>query len=240
MRSQVHAPESSRRDDLRKRVHIAIERIRIGRPTKSVIMVGRRGVGKTALLNLFFHETDHSQTQCVRVDATESRSLPSMLTPAFHLALLRMSTVDAAKASAARGLRALSSFARGQKAKFADIDVELDYEPEAGLADNGDLDGDLTALLIQIGAAAKAADTALVILLDDMQYIEEAQLAALISALHRVSQLVLPVILVGAGLPQIRGRAGNAKSYAEQMFNYPEIEPVIQQTSIGVPMDALK
>ena len=59
-----------------------------------------------------------------------------------------------------------------------------------------------------------------------MQYIEQAQLAALISALHRLSQLALPVILVGAGLPQIRGRAGNARSYAERMFEYPEIEPL--------------
>jgi Cdc6-like AAA superfamily ATPase len=233
MRSQ--APEPSCRDDLRKRVRTAIERIRIGRPTKSVIMVGRRGVGKTALLNLFSHEMEHSQVHCVRVDAMESRSLPSILTPALHLALLRMSTVDAAKTPAARGLRALASFSRGLKAKFADIEAGLDYEPEAGLADNGDLDGDLTALLIQIGAAAKAAGTALVIFVDEMQYIEEAQLAALISALHRLSQLALPVILVGAGLPQIRGRAGNARSYAERLFDFPEIEPLdpaeLDQTS---------
>lgn len=224
MRNQVQAPGLSCRNDLRKRVHTAIERIRIGRPAKSLIMVGRCGVGKTALLNMFFHEIDNSHAHCVRVDATETRSLPSILTPALHLALLRMSMVDAAKNAVAQGLRALSGFARGLKAKFSDIEIELDYEPEAGLADNGDLDGDLTALFIQIGVAAKAADTALVIFVDDMQYIEESQLAALISALHRVSQLALPVTLVGAALPQIRGRAGNARSYAERLFDYPEIE----------------
>lgn len=125
-----------------------------------------------------------------------------------------------------RALRALSSFAKGLKAKFSDIEIELDYEPEAGLADNGDLDGDLTALFIQIGTAAKAADTALIIFVDDMQHIEPTQLGALISALHRVSQLALPVMLVGAGLPQIRGRAGNARSYAERLFDYPEIKPL--------------
>src|SRR5690606_2583610 len=158
-----------------------------------------------------------------RVDETESRSLPSALIPALHVALLHISTVGAAKTAVTRALRALSGFARGLKAKFADIDLELEYEPEAGLADNADLDADLTALFIQIGAAAKAADTALVICVDDMDYIEENQLAALISALHRVSQLALPLTLVGAGLPQIRGRAGNARSYAERLFDYPEI-----------------
>ena len=226
MINQVQAPGFSGRNDLRKRVHTAIERLRIGRPTKSLIIIGQHGVGKTALLNELIHETDHSHAYCARVDATESRSLPSILTPALHLALLRMHMVDAARTSAGRALRALSSFAKGLKTKFSDIEIELDYEPEAGLADNGDLDGDLTALFIQIGAAAKAADTALIIFVDDMQCIEQTQLGALISALHRVSQLGLPVILVGAGLPQIRGRAGNARSYAERLFDYPEIEPL--------------
>jgi hypothetical protein len=66
----------------------------------------------------------------------------------------------------------------------------------------------------------------LIIFVDDMQYIEQTQLGALISALHRVSQLALPVMLVGAALPQIRGRAGNARSYAERLFDYPKIEPL--------------
>ncbi len=226
MKIQAQAPEPSCHDGLRKRIRTAIERIRIGRPTKSLIVVGRRGAGKTALLNLLFHEMEHPQLQCMRVNAAKSRSLPSVLTPALHQALLSMSAVDAAKTSAARGLKALASFSRAQKAKFADIEVELDYEPEAGMADNGDLDSDLTALLIQIGTAAKAADTALVVFMDDMQYIEEIQLAALISALHRLSQLALPVILIGAGLPHIRGRAGNARPYAERLFEYPKIEPL--------------
>lgn len=226
MRNQVQALGLSCRNDLRKRVHSAIERLRTGRPAKGLIIIGQYRVGKTWLLNMFCHETNQSHAHCVRVDAAESRSLPSILIPALHLALLRMSAVDAAKTSAGRALRALSSFAKGLKAKFSDIEIEVDYEPEPGLADNGDLDGDLTALFIQIGAAAKAADTALIIFLDDMQYIEKTQLGALITALHCVSQLALPVMLVGAGLPQIRGRAGNARPYAERLFDYVEIEPL--------------
>jgi len=94
------------------------------------------------------------------------------------------------------------------------------------LADNGDLEGDLTALLEQVGIAARAAQTVLVIFIDELQYVEENQMAALISALHRCSQGQLPVTVVGAGLPQLRGRMGEAKSYAERLFTFVEIGPL--------------
>ena len=110
--------------------------------------------------------------------------------------------------------------------KFGDIEVGIDYEPEPGLADNGDLEGDLIDLLQQVGEAAKASGTVLAIFIDELQYVDEDQFAALITALHRVSQTPLPVILIGAGLPQLRGRAGNAKSYAERLFTYPDIGPL--------------
>jgi hypothetical protein len=106
---------------------------------------------------------------------------------------------------------------------FNDIEVGLDYEPEPGLADNGDLEGDLGALLQQVGTAAKAAGTAVVLFIDELQYVEEPQMAALISAIHRCSQEQLPITIVGAGLPQLRGRMGEAKSYAERLFDFPEI-----------------
>lgn len=106
---------------------------------------------------------------------------------------------------------------------FNDIEVGIDYEPEPGLADNGDLEGDLAALLEEVGRAARAAGTALVIFIDELQYVEEAQLAALISALHRCARQKLPVTVVGAGLPQLRGRMGEAKSYAERLFTFSDI-----------------
>ncbi len=109
---------------------------------------------------------------------------------------------------------------------FADIEVGLDYAPEPGLADNGDLEHDLQALLEQVGLAAKSADTALAMFIDELQYVEEPQLAALITAMHRMEQRRLPIVLVGAGLPQLRGQMGNAKSYAERLFDFPEIGPL--------------
>lgn len=117
------------------------------------------------------------------------------------------------------------------KFKYADIEVGFDLDPEPGLADNGDLEHDLQALLEAAGRAAAHADTALVIFIDELQYVEEDQLAALITALHRTAQRRLPVILVGAGLPQLRGRTGRAKSYAERLVDFPEVGPLTPEAA---------
>jgi hypothetical protein len=107
--------------------------------------------------------------------------------------------------------------------KFGDIEVGLDFDPEPGLADNGDLEHDLQALLEAAGTAAHEGNTALALFIDELQYVPEKELAALITALHRTAQRSLPVVLIGAGLPQLRGRMGEAKSYAERLFDFPEI-----------------
>ncbi|MNV96322.1 hypothetical protein D3C71_1913120 [compost metagenome] len=83
----------------------------------------------------------------------------------------------------------------------------------------------MTALLIEVGEAARHANTALVIFIDNLQLVMEPELAALIVALHRVSQISLPLIIVGVGPPELRGNAGNMRSYAERLFDYPEIGP---------------
>ena len=219
-------PELAGRDELRERVRVAIERLKIGNPAKSVLMVGLRGVGKTVLLDQMRNDAEQAGTHTLRLEAPEGRSLPAMLAPQLRLALLRLSGVEAAKAVAVRGLRALAGFAQTLKVKFSDIEVGLDFEAEKGLADNGDLEGDLAALLEQVGKAAQSAKTAVVIFIDELQYVEEEQFAALISALHRCAQQKLPITVVGAGLPQLVGRAGRAKSYAERLFDYPEVGPL--------------
>jgi len=167
----------------------------------------------------------------VRIEAPEGRSLPALLAPQLRQALLRLSQIEAAKEFAVRGLRALAGFASKLKVTFGDIEVGIDYPPEPGLADNGDLEHDLQALFEQVGLAAKSAGTALAIFIDELQYVEEPQLAALITAMHRTEQRRLPVVLVGAGLPQLRGRMGNAKSYAERLFDFPTIGPLPPQAA---------
>jgi AAA ATPase-like protein len=219
-------PELAGRSDVLKDIKIRLQRLRLGRPAKSMMLVGLRGVGKTVLLDHMRRDAEADGLQTVRVEAPENRSLPALLAPALRLVLLHLSKKEAAKDYAVRGLKALAGFASKLKLIYHDIEVGLDYDPEPGLADNGDLEGDLSTLLIQVGAAAKAAGTCVVLFIDELQYVEEPQMAALISALHRCAQEQLPVTIVGAGLPQLRARMGEAKSYAERLFDFPEIGPL--------------
>lgn len=219
-------PELAGRDELRESLRIALERARIGRSAKSAMLVGLRGVGKTVLLDRVRTDAEAAGIHTLRIEAPEGRSLPALIAPQLRQALLRLSQIEAAKEYAVRGLRALAGFVGKLKVTFGDIEVGLDYEPEPGLADNGDLEHDLQALFEQVGLAAKSAHTALAIFIDELQYVEEFQLAALITAMHRTEQRQLPVVLVGAGLPQLRGRMGNAKSYAERLFDFPTIGPL--------------
>lgn len=235
-------PELAGRAVLRETVRVALERVRRGLPTKSVLMVGLRGVGKTVLLDRMRDDAEASGIHTLRVEAPENRSLPAILAPQLRQALLRLSRNAQAGDLARRALRALAGFAKGLKVKYADIEVGFDFEPEPGLADNGDLEHDLQALLEVAGAAAQKAGTALALFVDELQYVKEEELEALITALHRTAQRQLPVTLVGAGLPQLRGRMGRAKSYAERLFDFPDIGPLpadAAKQAIAKPAEAL-
>lgn len=229
-------PELAGRDELREKVRICIERLRIGNSAKSLILVGLRGVGKTVLLDRMRSDAEGTGIQTLRIEAPENKSLPAMLAPELRKSLLRISTIASAKEVSQRALRALAGFAKALKLKFADIEVGFDYEPEPGLADNGELESDLTALLVQTGEAAKAAGTVMVMFVDELQYVKEREFAALISALHRCAHLRLPITLVGAGLPQLLALAGEAKSYSERLFEYPQVDKL----NTAAALDALR
>jgi hypothetical protein len=121
-------------------------------------------------------------------------------------------------------MRALASFASVLKVKYHDIEIGIGAKPEKGLADSGDLDTDLSQLLAAVGEAAAERKTALVLFIDELQYVPEEQLAALIMALHSANQAQLPITMVAAGLPQVLGLAGRAKSYAERLFEFVSID----------------
>lgn len=219
-------PDLIGRENLREDVRIALTRIRNGLAAKSVLLVGLRGVGKTVLLDAFREDALALGLETLRLEAPEGRSLPALLVPALRVALLRLSRNDKAKDLAQRALRGLAGFVGALKAKYGDLEVSLDLDPEPGLADNGDLEFDLQALFEVVGEAARHAESALVLFVDELQYVPEKQLAALIVSLHRTAQRRLPVVLVGAGLPQLRAQMGNAKSYAERLFDFPPIGPL--------------
>jgi len=225
-------PELAGRDEVREALRITLERVRAGKPTKSILMVGLRGVGKTVLLDKLREDAETRGLHTIRMEAPENRSLPAVLAPQLRLALLRLSLNHQARELAQRALRGLAGFAKALKVKFQDIEVGIDLEPEPGLADNGDLEHDLQALLEVAGGAAKCAGTVLVLFIDELQYVEEGQLSSLITALHRTAQRSLPVVLVGAGLPQLPGMMGRAKSYAERLFDFPNIGPLTESAAM--------
>ena len=238
-------PELAGRDDLIERAAVALDRIRGGRAARSFILYGLRGVGKTVLLNRIRLDAEARGIVSVRMEAPEERSLPALLAPALRAALMRLSRGEALKDNAQRAMRALASFVGALRVNYQDLEVRIDrrgprstprsrapgwptaatlldtdLDPEIGLADSSDLDTDLTDLLTTLGNAAHERETALVFFIDELQYVPEDQLASLIAALHSTSQEQLPITMVAAGLPQLVGRTGNAKSYAERLFEF--------------------
>ena len=216
-------PELAGRDALIERAAVALDRIRDRRAARSIILYGLRGVGKTVLLGKIRRDAEARGLITVAIVSPEERFLPALLVSELRLALIKLSRTEAAKQGVKRALRAIAGFAK-LKAKFGDLEVALDLEPEPGLADSGDLDLDLAELLGAVGEAAVERETAIVLFIDELQYVPETQLAALIGALHAVNQRQLPVTMVGAGLPQLLGASGRAKSYAERLFEFVSID----------------
>ena len=224
-------PELSGRDELLERASIALDRIRAGRAARSLILYGLRGVGKTVLLNKMKVEADAQGFSTAWIEAPENRSLPAMLGPVLRGTLLKLDRIKSTRDSAKRALRALAGFAK-LKVTYGDVAFGIDLEPEAGLADSGDLDTDLGELLVAVGEAAKDRGTALVLFVDELQYVKEDQLASLISALHGANQRQLPVTMVAAGLPQVLAQSGRAKSYAERLFEFVPVDRLDDASAI--------
>lgn len=216
-------PELAGRDDVLKSAKVTIKRVQLGRSVKSFIFIGLRGVGKTVLLNEVRRTAEEEGCATAQIEAHDGKSLPDLLVPELRRVLISLDTMAMATDATRRGLRVLRSFISNVKLKIGDLDVGISLPPEKGSADSGDLEADLTSLLAAIGEAAKSRGRPVVVTLDEMQYLSEFELSALIMAIHQVSQRSLPVLIVGAGLPQLVGQMGDSKSYAERLFAFPKI-----------------
>lgn len=195
-------PELAGRDAIIvNRAAIALDRIRNRRPTRSLVFYGLRGVGKTVLLNKIRADAEARGFATTAIEAPEGLSLPETLAPALRATLLRLSRGRTARAGVARALAVLRSFAKSLKIAIGDVAVGLEIEPEPGVADSGNLEMDLADLLSAIGRAAAGRETAVILAIDELQYVSEAELAALLRALHQTSQSQLPVHMLAAGLP---------------------------------------
>jgi hypothetical protein len=200
------------------------------------MLLGLRGVGKTVLLNWVEELAQREGYEAVLVEAPENRRLPEILVPPLRRLLLRLDRNERARARTRTALRALRNFASAFRVSVGEMEVGI--EPDPGTADSGNLESDLTDLLVAVAEAAKEAGTAVALLIDEVQYLMGDDLAALIVAVHRISQRGLPLTVFGAGLPQLAGLAGETKSYAERLFDYPAIgalEPAAARDAIQAP-----
>lgn len=230
-------PELAGRDDLLRQVRIMLGRIKRGRFEQSLMIVGLRGVGKTVLLNRIRDLAEAEGYGTVGIEAAESRTLPELLIPGLRSVLIQLDAMKDLSAKVKLGLRVLRSFIGTVKLKVGEVEVGLDIDPEKGRADSGDLESDLADLFAALGEAAKDRKTAVAVIIDEIQCLSEAEMSALIMAVHRVSQRQLPLVLVAAGLPQLVGLAGRSKSYAERLFQYPAVGPLEEADAMAALRD---
>ncbi len=220
-------PELAGRGPILENAAIALDRLRNGLHARSMILVGLRGVGKTVVLNRIHIHAQESGYHAAFLEAREGKTLAELLLPALRHILYTLNLRENVSDKTRRALRVLRSFlgALGLKAKagLGELEFELAINPETGTADSGDFEADLSELLQAVGEAAADRNRAIALCIDEIQYLHEKEFGALIMALHRVSQRKLPLVLVAAGLPQVRALAGRSKSYAERLFEYPEI-----------------
>lgn len=229
-------PELAGRDEILDSARIALHRIRAGRPERSQMLLGLRGVGKTVLLNRIGEMAEELRFQVVMLEAPEGQRLAAYLAPALKAVLVRLDRVEKAKESVSRAVGALRGFAGVFEVSIGEFTIGVSEPP---LADSGNLEVDLPALFLAVGQAAKAADSSVAILVDEVQYLNEADLRALIVSLHAISQKGLPVVMFGAGLPQVAALSGEAKSYAERLFDFPSVGPLTPDAArraIGQPV----
>ncbi|MCX6074158.1 MAG: ATP-binding protein [Campylobacterales bacterium] len=233
-------PELAGRDIVLEQARVLLGRAKAKRSEKSLLLTGLRGVGKTVLLNAIEHIAKDQDYRTILVEAHEGKSLAVLLAPHLRRLLFDLDRIAGAGDKARRGIAVLKSFVGAIKLKIGDLDIGLDIEPEAGSADSGDLEVDLPSLFMAVAEAAEERGTAVAIFIDEIQYFNMTELSALIMAMHKMQQRQLPLVLIGAGLSILPGLAGESKSYAERLFNFPDIGPLFQADALKALQDPVQ
>jgi len=234
-------PELVGRDKIIGEVDTALRRMGSGRLARSKMLLGLRGTGKTVLLShiaeMAVNDPEYA-TLTAQIESPDENRFAEMLYPELHKILRKLSMMETAKALSHTAMRTLRSFVGTLKLEHEGTILSVD--PEVGSADSGDLEIDLADLFVSIGRAAKSGGQVFLLLVDEVQYLSQKELSALIRALHACNQKSLPVLFIGAGLPQITGLAGNAKSYAERLFEYHSIGAIGAEDAKRAISDPIK
>jgi hypothetical protein len=213
-------PELVGRGPILEQARILLGRVKIGRPEKSLLLIGLRGVGKTVLLNEIRRMAAAAGYHTIEIEVHEGSHLGTIIAPPLRKLLFELDRAAGAGDKAKRALRVLRSFLGGLTVKVGDVSIGLDIDPEPGTADSGNLEIDFPNLLVAVGEAAQERKSAVAILIDEVQYFDRRELGALIMAMHKMQQQRLPVVFVGGG-----------KSYAERLFSFPEVGALSEEES---------
>ena len=229
------------REDVLEQARILLGRVRQGRPEKSLLLTGLRGVGKTVLLNeidrMAKEENDY---RTILIEAHEGKPLAALLVPDIRRLLFELNRLAGMGNKVRRGLAVLKSFMGAIKVSWKDFEVGMDIDPEPGTSDTGDIQIDLPNLFIALGEAAEERKAAVALLIDEIQYFGSHELSALIMSMHKMQQRRLPLVLIGAGLPILPALAGESKSYSERLFSFPVIGPLSPQDACRALQDPVR
>src|SRR4051794_7372263 len=210
------------RDAQLEAFEVLLDRLRRGHTEQSMMITGLRGVGKTVLLGALEERARGRGWTTIEAEITKNVQFGVRMAQLARRALLQVAPRARWKDRGKRAAAVLTSFQLTVSAQ-GELTFGLDVDAAEGLADSGSLGEDLTDVLVALGEAAQEQNRGVVFLFDEVQFLTTVELEALIAALHKTVQRQLPITLVGAGLPQLPRHAGEAKSYAERLFEFPMI-----------------
>ncbi|UFN43075.1 ATP-binding protein [Nocardioides okcheonensis] len=226
-------PELAGRDEQLAAFDVVLERVAKGRPERSLVLTGLRGVGKTVLLNALRGTAVRKGWGTGKLEARPGQGLRRPLSSALHQAVRELGRSD--EESVDHVLGVLRSFAQrdaGAGAKLKDQwSPGIDVPAVRGRADSGDIEIDLVELFTDLGGLAAEVGKGVAVFIDEMQDLGPDDVSALCAACHELSQTGLPVIVVGAGLPHLPAVLSASKSYSERLFRYQRIDRLTREAA---------
>ncbi|MEO6413263.1 MAG: ATP-binding protein [Pedococcus sp.] len=219
-------PELAGRDEQLHAFDVVLERIARGRPERSIVLTGLRGVGKTVLLNALRSAAVRAHWGTGKLEARPDQGLRRPLSAALHVAVRELGHPAGEQVDHVLGV--IKAFAQRDSAPGAKLrdkwNPGIDAPAATGRADSGDIEIDLVELLTDVGGLAADVGRGVAIFIDEMQDLSADDVSAICAACHEISQSGLPVIVVGAGLPHLPAVLSASKSYSERLFRYQRID----------------
>lgn len=214
------------RDAEQRQFAATLARLRAERSAACLLLVGLRGVGKTVLLSRFARQALEAEWVVAEHEFDVRTDLLGTMVTLARSSLLQIAPPSLWRRAARGAASTLAGIQATYQLGGLTLSVSGDDERQGGAGDSGDMSRDLTDLLVSLGETAREHGTGVVFLFDELQFAAVEPLGALVAGLHKVAQRELPLTLVGAGLPQLRGVLAEAKSYAERLFDVVNIGPL--------------